>query len=335
MTQIKRLRLSDIASHAGVSTATASRVVRGKPGVKEETRQAVLATMDELGFSRERVQRSRSGLVAIMIPELTNPGFATFIDELDILLSAAGLPNIVCPAGNTGTSETQHLDQLQDLQVDGVISVSGTPADHYTSNERYQRLSESGVATVFINGYAADLRGAFFSCSDADSVNQAVAHLRSLGHERIGLATGPVRYLPSRRKVQAFEALGFSLGDDVATTLFTAEGGQAAAAMLLDSGHTALVCGSDVMALGAIREVRARGLEVPDDVSVVGFDDSPLMAFTDPPLTTVRQPVRAMCEAAVSALLAELAGEDPSGLELLFPPDLIIRQSTGPVPVSA
>ncbi len=331
MTENKRPRLSDIASHAGVSTATASRVVRGRPGVKEETRQAVLGAMDELGFSRERVQRSRSGLVAIMIPELTNPGFATFIDELDILLSAAGLPNIVCPAGNTGTTETQHLDQLQALQVDGVVSVSGTPADRYTSNERYQRLADSGVAMVFINGYAPELRGAFFSTSDADSVNQAVAHLRSLGHERIGLATGPVRYLPSRRKVAAFEDLGFSRTHDVATTLFTAEGGQAAASMLLDGGHTALVCGSDVMALGAIREIRARGLDVPGDVSVVGFDDSPLMAFTDPPLTTVRQPVRAICEAAVAALLGELAGEEPSGIEMLFPPDLIIRQSTGPL----
>ncbi len=325
-----KTRLSDLATQAGVSTATASRVVRGKPGVKEETRRAVLDAMDTLGYSREKTRRARGNLIAVLVPELSNPGFGTFVDELDILLSAAGLPNVVCPAGATGTSESQHLDQLQNLNVSGVVSISGMPADRLTTNDRYQRLADAGVAIVFINAYSPDLPGAFFSTSDSDSVNQAVAHLQSLGHERIGLAVGQARYLPSVRKSAAFLELGFSAETDIATTIYTAEGGQAAASALLDSGHTAIICGSDVMALGVIREVRARGLSVPGDISVVGYDDSPLMAFTDPPLTTVRQPVRAICEAAVSALLTELDGEQPQGLEMLFQPDLIIRQSTGP-----
>lgn len=111
-----------------------------------------------------------------------------------------------------------------------------------------------------------------------------------------------------------------------------AEGGQVAAGRLIESDHTAIICGSDLMALGAIREARSRGLEVPRDLSVVGFDDSPLMAFTDPALTTVRQPVRAMCEAAVSALLRALDGTPLDRTEVLFHPDLIIRRSTAPAP---
>ncbi len=155
-------------------------------------------------------------------------------------------------------------------------------------------------------------------------------HLRAFGHTRIGLAVGQLRYMPAERKAEAFRALGFPEESAVSTT-FTVEGGQAAAARLLDSGHTALLCGSDVMALGAIREAHSRGLDVPGDVSVVGYDDSALMPFTSPALTTVRQPVPAMARAAVDALLAAINGLPADPTELLFHPDLIIRQSTGPV----
>ena len=116
-------------------------------------------------------------------------------------------------------------------------------------------------------------------------------------------------------------------------TTYTAEGGQVAAGRLIESGHTAIVCGSDLMALGVIREARVRGMRVPEDLSVVGFDDSPLMAFTDPSLTTVRQPVRPIAEAAVSALLRAMGdGSELDPTEVLFHPDLIIRRSTGPAP---
>jgi DNA-binding LacI/PurR family transcriptional regulator len=112
-------------------------------------------------------------------------------------------------------------------------------------------------------------------------------------------------------------------------TLFTVEGGDVAARRLIGRGVTAMVCGSDLMALGAIRATRAMGLSVPGDVSVVGYDDSMLIAFTDPPLTTVRQSVQAMGEAAVRALLDEIGGEPAPRAEYIFRPELIVRGSTG------
>lgn len=323
-------KMSDLAVHAGVSTATVSRVLSGKPGVRQTTRETVLAAMEKLGYSRDRQAAAKPGLVAILIPELSNPAFPAFAEELDTLLFSAGHPNVVCASGAAGTSEVQHLETLAELNIVGMVSVSGTPADTSASNEPYQRLISAGIPSVFINGYAEGLPGAFFSCSDVDAVASSVAHLRALGHSRIGLAVGSEKYLPTQRKRAAFTALGFT-EDDVDATVYTAEGGRLAAARLLDRGHTALVCGSDIMALGAIREVRSRGLEVPHDVSVIGFDDSPMMAFTDPGLTTVRQPVRAMCEAAVTALLSALGGAGLDPAEMLFHPDLIIRNSTGPV----
>ena len=129
------------------------------------------------------------------------------------------------------------------------------------------------------------------------------------------------------------ELLGRADVDDlIERSLFSVEGGAAAAGRLLDRGATAVVCGSDLMALGAIRAARKRGLEVPRDFSVVGYDDSTLIAFTDPPLTTVRQSVNAMSEAAVRALLDEIAGQPSPRAEYVFRPELVVRGSTGAVP---
>ena len=145
--------------------------------------------------------------------------------------------------------------------------------------------------------------------------------------------------MPSRRKAEGFaaalgESFGLSRGQAerrIRHTLFSVEGGHAAAAALLDDGCTGIVCGSDLMALGVVRAARQRGLDVPGDVSVVGFDDSQLIAFTDPPLTTVRQPVQAMATAAVGALLEERRAAGPAR-GVRFQPELVVRGSTAQAP---
>ncbi|RRD03710.1 LacI family transcriptional regulator [Arachnia propionica] len=322
-----RPRMSDLASHAGVSVATVSRVLSGKSGISADTREAVLRAVAELDYVPTRTPQ-RSGLIGIFVPDLTNPAFALFAEQLGALLLQHGRRCVVAHAGSAGTSEATALDTLRDLEVDGVLSVSGA-ADTEASTEPHERFLATGAPMVVINGHAPIRCTRFINCSDEEAIRSQVAHLQTLGHERIGLAIGPRRFVPSQRKIAAFLALGFP-EDSVARTIFTAEGGQLAARRLIDSGHTAIVCGSDIMALGVIREARSQGLTVPGDLSVIGFDDSSLMAFTDPALTTVRQPVQAMCDAAVSGLLRAIDGEPLDGTELLFHPDLIIRQSTGP-----
>jgi len=168
----------------------------------------------------------------------------------------------------------------------------------------------------------------------------SVRHLVSLGHRKIGLAIGQDRYVTVRRKVEGFTtSIARHLGEQdvtphVATSLFSVEGGQAAAGELIDSGHTGIICGSDLMALGATRAARSRGLKVPRDVSIVGYDDSPLIAFTDPPLTTIRQPVTAMVTAAVTSLMSQIAGDPIPRSEILFHPELVVRESTGLAPTA-
>jgi DNA-binding LacI/PurR family transcriptional regulator len=174
------------------------------------------------------------------------------------------------------------------------------------------------------------------STDDAMAAAQAFRHLASLGHQRIGLVLGPEDHMPSRRKLAAFTEHAARTDLAVAPVehaLFSLEGGQAATSRMLRLGVTGVICASDVLALGAIRAARRVGLSVPGDVSVVGFDDSAWLNSTDPPLTTVRQPIEAMGKAAVALLVSQMESASAYPEELLFEPELVVRGSTGPAPV--
>jgi len=333
-----RPRLLDIAEVAKVSTATVSRVLNGKPGASEDVRQSVLAAMDMLGYARPGVlQAKAAGLVGVVVPELNNPIFPAFAHALEARLSQHGYSALLCTQSPGGTTEQECIDLLVGQRVSGIIFVSGLHADIGARHDQYRELQLRGVPRTFINGFAADVEGTFVGTDDAAAIEVSVRHLVSLGHDRIGLAMGPDRFVPSRRKVDAFgQALRTQLGvtdpsGHIAPSLYTLEGGHAAATELISTGHTAIICGSDLMALGAIRAARAAGLSVPEDLSVVGYDDSTLVAFVDPPLTTIHQPVTALCSAAVGALLGEIDGNPGPQTELLFRPELIVRGSTDAV----
>jgi DNA-binding LacI/PurR family transcriptional regulator len=167
------------------------------------------------------------------------------------------------------------------------------------------------------------------------SVEQALRHLAWLGHERLGLVIGPADHVPSQRKLAAFHRIAGQMGlphgeECVEHTLFSVEGGQAAAGRLISRGITGIVGGSDFIALGAIRAARRAGLAVPGQVSVVGYDDSPLMNCTEPPLTTVRQPVQQMSRAVVAMLVSQIESPAAAYDGLVFQPELVVRGSTGP-----
>ncbi|XVV05252.1 LacI family DNA-binding transcriptional regulator [Actinosynnema sp. CA-248983] len=322
-------RLSDIATQAGVSEATVSRVVNGKPGVSSTTRQAVVAAMDVLGYERPPRLRQRSaGLIGLITPELNNPIFPAFAQVIEQVLSRDGFTPVLCTQTPGGSTEDQLTEMLVDRGVNGIVFVSGLHADTTADTDRYVKLAGRGVPFVMVNGYTERIKAPFVSVDHRAAVRLAVTHLRDLGHDRIGLAVGPSRFVPAQRMVEEFTHLDRD-PELVEHSLFTVEGGQAAADTLYDRGCTAVVCGSDLMAFGAIRAARRRGLHVPRDISVVGFDDSPLIVFADPPLTTIRQPVDAMGQAAVHALLEEIGGTPAPHAEFVFQPELVVRGSTG------
>lgn len=333
-------RLADIAAQAGVSEATVSRVLNGRPGVAAATRESVLAALDVLGYERPvKLRRRSEGLVGLITPELENPIFPAFAQVIAQGLTRQGYTPVLATQTPGGSTEDELTEMLVDRGVAGIIFVSGLHADTTADTGRYERLHGQGVPFVLVNGFSPHVRAPFVSPDDRAAMRLAVSHLVSLGHERIGLALGPERFVPVQRKIEGFrgcvtELLGDRAdpGELIAHSLFTLEGGQAAAGTLLERGCTAVVCASDMMALGAIRAARQRGLAVPAEVSVIGFDDSPLIAFTDPPLTTIRQPVTAMGQAAVRTLLEEIAGTPAPHSEFVFLPELVVRGSTASGP---
>ena len=333
--------LADIALEAGVSEATVSRVLNDKPGVSDTARQSVLVALDLLGYERPaRLRRRSSGLVGVVVPELENPIFPAFAQVIDDALSSRRYTPVLCTQSPGGISEDEYVESLLDHGVAGIIFVSGRHADRAADHDRYGALIARGLPVVFVNGHAPALRAPFLSTDDHEAMTLAVSHLAELGHTRIGLAIGPRRYVPALRKREGFVvALTRRLGLDaeeaerwIEEALYTLEGGAAATRRLLERGATAVVCGSDPMALGAVRAVREAGLSVPGDVSVVGFDDSRLTQFFDPPLTTVRQPVQEMGQAAVAALADAIEGEPSPAHEYLFRPELVVRSTTAHAP---
>lgn len=332
-------RLADIAAHAEVSEATVSRVLNGKPGVAEATREAVLTSLDILGYDRpSRLKRKTADLVGLIVPELTNPIFPAFAQIIETALARHHFTPVLCTQTPGGVHEDEYVQMLLDRGVAGIINISGQHADVSTDPSRYAALRERGLPLVLVNGYNEAIDAPFISNDDVASMELALSHLVQLGHTQIGLAVGPERFVPVIRKIEGFRrSMRELLGRDdveelIERTLFSVEGGDTAGARLIERGCTAVVCGSDLMALGAIRAVRRSGRRVPDDVSVVGYDDSPLIAFTDPPLTTVRQSVQAMAEAAVQTLLDEIDGQEVARGEYVFRPELVVRGSTAAAP---
>ena len=278
----------------------------------------------------------------MLVPELVNPIFPAFAQVIETALTAEGYTTVLCPMTPGGVQEDDYVRMLLDRGVAGLIYVSGQHADATSDPGRYRVLRERGLPIVLVNGYLEGVDAPFVSNDDVTSMDLAVSHLVQLGHTEIGLAVGAERYTPVIRKVRGFrEAMREHIHVEpahldrlVTHTVFSLEGGAAAAGRLITHGVTAVICGSDLMALGAIRQARSMGLRVPREVSVVGYDDSTMMAFTDPPLTTIRQSVDAMGDAAVRALLEEIAGAPPPRAEYVFRPELVVRGSTGAAPAA-
>lgn len=331
-------RLAEVAKKVGVSEATVSRVLNGKPGVSEQTRTAVLTALDVLGYERPtQLRGERSRLVGLVLPELQNPIFPAFAEVVGGALAQQGFTPVLCTQTAGGVSESDYVELLLQQQVSGVVFFGGLYAQAESPHEHYERLEQRGLPTVLMNAAIADLGFPQVSCDDAVAVEQAVGHLYSLGHRKIGLVLGPPDHMPSRRKLSAAQTAVAKMGmelpeSQVEHALFSIEGGQAAATRLLGRGVTGIICASDPLALGAVRAARRRGLDIPRDVSIVGYDDSSFMTCTDPPLTTVRQPIESMGRAAVELLISEIGGARVTHDELLFEPELVVRGSTGPVP---
>ena len=308
-------RLAEVARKVGVSEATVSRVLNERPGVSEPTRQAVLTALDVLGYERPtKLRGERARLVGLVLPELQNPIFPAFAEVVGGALAQRGFTPVLCTQTAGGVSEADYVDLLLQQQVSGhrLRGRSLCPGGRAA-----RALRPPGQRGTCRRCWSTPPSRAWafpcVSCDDSVAIEQAMGHLLSLGHTRIGLLVGPPDHVPSQRKLAAARAVaarsGISLEpDQIVHSHYSLEGAQASAMRLLETGVSGIVCASDPMALGAIRAAKRSGLNVPRDVSVVGFDDSALMNSIDPPLTTVRQPIEPMCRMIIELLVGQIEG---------------------------
>ena len=327
-------RLAEVARKVGMSEATVSRVLNGKPGVSEATREAVLTALDVLGYERPtKLRGERARLVGLVLPELQNPIFPAFAEVVGGALAQRGFTPVLCTQSAGGITEADYVELLLGQQVSGIVFAGGNYSQRDAAHGHYERLTRRNLPVVLINASIESLPFPRVSCDDEVAMEQSLGHLLSLGHTEIGLLLGPSDHVPSERKLEAAHAVAervsITLGAaQVVRSAYSLESGQAAAARLLRTGVTGIVCASDPLALGAVRAARRAGMRVPQDVSVVGYDDSALMNCIDPPLTTVRQPIESMGRAAIDLLVGQIAGTQVSHDELRFEPELVVRGST-------
>jgi DNA-binding LacI/PurR family transcriptional regulator len=339
MAPAQRPTIADVARHAGVSKGLVSFALNDKPGVAPDTRRRILAAAAELGFSPSVRARSLSvgrafacGIVIGRSPDViaADPFFPSFIAGVEDEFAVSGQV-LVLAVATPGRHEAETYRGLAaDRRVDGVILM-----DLRADDPRIALVEEIGLAAVTLGVPEGVSPFSSISSDDGAGIRRAVAHLAELGHRRIAHVAGPDGMLHAERRRSAFERAAAALSVDapVVETDFSAAEGARATDRLLDEPvpPTAIVYSNDNMAVAGIGVAQRRGLVVPRDLSVTGFDDTEIGRHVHPSLTTVATDARGWGAVAARTLLAAIAGAENAHVRL-DDPRLVVRASTAPPP---
>ncbi|MEV7610742.1 LacI family DNA-binding transcriptional regulator [Microbacterium sp. NPDC089320] len=328
-----RATIEEVASAAGVSRSTVSRVVNGSTAVSPEALESVKRAIEELSYVPNRAARSlasrQTHAIALIVPEDTtrffgDPFFAAIVAGITGALRGSDyLLNLLIASDDPGDKMTSFV---RNGGVDGALIVS-----HHTSDAFIDRVADA--VPVVWGGRPVRIREGDYVV-DVDNVagaRTATQHLIETGRTRIATISGPITMVSSVDRVQGFRAAladaGLSPFAEEAGDYSEASGADAARRILATGHPDAIFVASDLMARGALTALRSAGVRVPDDVALVGFDDSSVALSTDPPLTTMRQPMYAQGEAMAGVLLSRLAGREPAHTTIL-PTELVVRASS-------
>jgi DNA-binding LacI/PurR family transcriptional regulator len=320
-----RVTAKDVAERAGVAASTVSRALNSPGRINEQTRQRILDAARELGYSSAPRMATRKGLVALLVPDITNPFYFDIIRSTQEQLRTAGFMQLLIDTGESGSTEAETLAQLEGV-VDGVI-LSATRLDAPALHDATARLP-----LTVINRRHEDIPSVLIDIRTG--LTEAIDHLKALGHDTIAFIAGPPGSWQNRWRGKEFEE---QVRAQSLTPILvgphapTRTGGIAAADALLMTGATACVAFNDLLAIGILQRLRQRGVQVPDDMSVVGCDDIFGADFSAPPLTTIAGDTEHAGRLAASRLIAILNGEVPRAGTTLIPTHLLVRESTGPL----
>lgn len=331
-----RVTITVIAREAGVSVPTVSRVLNGRSDVAPQTRERVEGLLREHGY-RRRANRSRNAarLIDLVFNDLDSPWAVEIIRGVEEAAHANGVGTVVSAVHRRPTSARLWLQNLRARTTDGVIFVTSDLTPPLHAELRRLNIPMVVVDPAGVPGIDVPTIGA----TNWAGGLSATEHLLSLGHRRIGFIAGPKRLLCSRARLDGYGAGLAVAGIDLDPSFvrqgdFYHESGFAGAEALLalDRPPTAIFAASDQMALGVYEAARRRGLRVPDDISVVGFDDLPESRWTSPPLTTVRQPLAEMGLVAARTVLRLAQGEVIETPRIELATEFVVRDSSAPLP---
>jgi LacI family repressor for deo operon, udp, cdd, tsx, nupC, and nupG len=325
--------IKEVAKEAGVSLMTVSRVVNNKGNIAKSTRENVLQAIKKLNYKPNRLARSlvvqKSDFISVIVPDITNPFFAELVKGAENLTRKRGCNIILGDTEGEREHEKEYIEAAIGRMADGIILVAPRIDDAliYEVNEliplvivdRY--VPNEDILQIYID----NLEGAFL----------AVEHLIELGHRRIGFLSGPKDVLNSLRREEGYrKALErHDIPYDPALTLkgdFYFQSGYTAfdSFYQLNPPPTAIFASNDLMAFGLIQRANEQGVRIPDNLSIIGFDDIALSALINPPLTTIRHPMVEMGIRAVKLLFDQLGQREEKQIESTLQNTLIIRQST-------
>jgi LacI family transcriptional regulator len=332
--------LEEIASLAGVSRSTVSRVVNDQPNVREQVRERVWQVINDTGYYPHAAARSlvtrRTHIVGVIIPEavttlFTDPFFPHLLCGITQTCNAQRYHLLLSLFNHPAGPEEMYRRVVRSGHLDGVV-VASTRLD----DPLIARLLKDRVPFVMV-GRHPDERVNYVDFDNVAAARMAVEHLIRLGHHRIATITGPLNMSGGQDRLegyrQALQAHRLPVDEDlIVEGDFTEDGSMAAARQLLSRSVTAIFAASDMMAVGALKVVREAGLRVPQDVALVGLDDVPVATALQPALTTVRQPIEQMGSMAADLLLDLLENppnEQAPAHKIILPAKLVVRESCG------
>ena len=328
--------MNDVARQANVSIATVSHVINGTRFVSAERVERVQVAMSELGYTPDATARSlrigRTDTIGLVVPDNSNPFFAALARWIEEAGFESGYTTILANSNERPDREHRYVSTLVSKRVDGLI-LSPSRGDHGTLT---RLLLSANIPVVVVDRDAALPNADVVLYDNEGGSIEATRYLLELGHRRIGCVAGPSDASSATERANGFRKAIADAGlpaQPVVEADFHFSGGREATARLLDRSDdfTALFAANDLMAAGAIRELHTRGIAVPGDVSVIGFDDAPLAEMISPALTTMRQPLQDMAHAAVSLLLSRVtSGDGGAPVRKVLSTSLVIRDSTAP-----
>ncbi len=325
--------MRDVAKRAGVSITTVSHVINNTRPVAEKTRARVLREIDRLNYYKNRsarlLVRGRSDLLGLIISDIANPFFPELIQSFEEACGRQGLDVLLCATNYDSAQAEKALKRMLENRVQGIAIMTSQFDARLIAN-----LAERNIPLVRLGGRPAYQNAGSIAIDYRRGVSSAVEHLVELGHKKIGIAAGPQTQVSAIEYRQAIEDALRKAGLKAAAVLegdHGPESGAIAAKKLLSgTGRpTAVICGNDRMAIGAIGAAGGLGLRVPDDVSIVGSDDVWMSRYCQPPLTTVRIPRDTLGQMAFDVLFEMLNAKKRLGERRVLETELVVRRSTG------